>query len=90
MMKRFDIRVIILFANHIYEDIEVENIIESIRARKINEEVDQQIEFTKGNYITIAMECCDKDERFKTLRKTLQNNLKKRVEELKHETNVHC
>ena len=42
-MKRFDIRVIILFANHIYEDIEVENIIESIRSRKINDEVDQQI-----------------------------------------------
>lgn len=55
MTQRFDIRVVIMFANHLYEDIEVGNVINNIKSKRINEEVSQAIEFTKGNFITIAM-----------------------------------
>ena len=37
LIQRFDIRIVIKFANHIYEDIEVENVIENIKKGRINE-----------------------------------------------------
>jgi hypothetical protein len=57
LLYRFDIRVIVLFANHLYEDFEIGNVINNIREKKINEEIKEEIEYTKGNYITLAMEC---------------------------------
>ena len=41
MSQRFEIRVIIMFADHLYEDIEVDNVIENIKSRRINDEVSQ-------------------------------------------------
>lgn len=37
LMQRFDLRVIVLFANHLYEDFEVSSIINNIRDKKIYE-----------------------------------------------------
>lgn len=87
MFQRFEIRVFIMFANHLYEDIEVENVIEYIRNRRINEEINQEVEFSKGNFITVAVECTDKDEKMKTVRESLTNNCKKRINELEREIN---
>ena len=85
LVQRFDIRIVIKFANHIYEDIEVGNVIEYIRSGRINEEINQEIEFTTGNFVTIAIECSDKDEKMKTLRTNLKKNIRKRADELEAE-----
>lgn len=79
LVQRYDIRIAIKFANHIYEDIEVGNVIEHIRKGRINEELSQEVEFTIGNFVTIAMECVDKDDKMKKLRTALKKSIKKRV-----------
>lgn len=39
MTYRFELRVIVLFANHIYEDFQVSNVIKNIREKKIYDEI---------------------------------------------------
>lgn len=85
LIKRFDIRIVIKFANHIYEDIEVENVIEHIRKGHINEELSQQVEYSTGNFITLAIESSDKDDKMKKLRETLKKNFQKRLDEIEKE-----
>lgn len=79
MIHRFEIKIHIMFANQLYEDIEVDNVIENIKSGRIKEEVNQDIEFQKGNFITIAIECYDKDDRMKTVRENFVTNCKKRI-----------
>lgn len=59
--------------------------IRNIREKKIYEEVSEEIEFTKGNYITLAMECSDRDSKMKGVRETLRKNIHKRIDEIKKE-----
>ena len=63
----------------------MENVIEHIKSANINEELSQHVEYTTGNFITIAMECSDKDEKVKKLRETLKKNISSRMRDLEKE-----
>lgn len=85
LFVRFELRVIILFANHSYEDVQVSQVIANIVNKKIYDEISEDIELSKGNLITLAMECEDKDPAIKGVRQTLRRNLGRRIDELKKE-----
>lgn len=83
LLRRFEIRATLLFSSQFHLEIEMGRVLDNIRKRVINEEVDEEIEYKKGNFITILVECCDKDEKMRGIREKLVENCRRRIAQIR-------
>ena len=67
-------------------DFSLQRLVDYIKDGNINEEDEK--DYHKGlNHITIALECREKDERFRDVADSLKMNCEKRIDDIQREIN---
>lgn len=81
-INNFDLQLTVIFsleANHADAGLELQNIVNLIKnsEKKVEHQIDQRM-----NFLSIALECREKNEKLKECKEVLRNNCLKRIDEI--------